>query len=184
MAVKEVIRMGHPTLRLEAQPLSAEEMVSDEIKALVQDMYDTMEEQQGIGIAAPQIDVSKQIALIGIPNDNERYPDAPEYDIVAVINPIITPLTEEVQGFWEGCLSVPGLRGFVERPNKIQVEYFDLKGNQQKIEVEGFVATIFQHEIDHLTGHLYLDRVKDPTKVSYNEEYEKYWTEQSPEDKD
>lgn len=178
MAIREVIRMGHPTLRLKAKEVSLEEIQTPEFKALVQDMFDTMAEEEGIGIAAPQINVSKQVAIVGIPHDNPRYPDAPEededdpgFDVMVVINPKITVTNEEKSGFWEGCLSVPGLRGYVERPKGVKVDFIDIHGEAQTIELNGFGATVMQHELDHLEGVLYVDHVKDITKLSYIEEY-------------
>jgi len=185
MAVREVLRMGHPTLRVKASPVSKEEILSDEFKSLINDMFETMEAEEGIGIAAPQIGVSKQVAIVGVPKDNPRYPDAPEpeegdgedendFDVLVVINPTITVVDEEKMGFWEGCLSVPGLRGYVERPKKIKVEFTDLEGNSQTVEAKGFAATVFQHELDHLDGVLYVDRVEDIKKLSYIDEYLEY----------
>ena len=176
MAVKTVIRMGHPTLRVKADPVGSEEINSDEFKTLVKNMFDTMEAEDGIGIAAPQIGVSKQVAIVGLPKDNPRYPDVEldqddSFEILVVINPKITILDNETMGFWEGCLSVPGLRGYVERPKKISVEYLDLNGDSQKKEISGFGATVFQHEIDHLEGILYVVRIKDKTKLAFAEEY-------------
>ena len=117
MAVREVIRMGHPTLRLKAAPVSKEEILSEDFKALVQDMFDTMDEQDGIGIAAPQINVSKQVAIVGLPNDED------DFDVMVVINPKLTVTNEELSGNFEGCLSVPNMTGFVERPSGVKVEY-------------------------------------------------------------
>jgi peptide deformylase len=180
MAVREVIKMGHPTLRVKAEPVPAEEIQTEEFKALVQDMFETMEAEEGIGIAAPQIGISKQVAIVGVPKENPRYPEVEEdeedfgFDILVVINPKITVLDEEKMGFWEGCLSVPGLRGYVERPKKIKVEFLDLEGNEQTIEASGFGATVFQHEIDHLDAVLYVDRVEDKTKLAFIDEYMKY----------
>lgn len=180
MAVKEVIRMGHPTLRVKASPVPVEEIQTHEFKSLIQDMFETMEAEDGIGIAAPQIGISKQVAIVGVPKDNPRYPDVEiddeedDFEILVVINPKITVIDDEKMGFWEGCLSVPGLRGYVERPKKIKVEFLDLEGNQQVVEAQGFAATVFQHEIDHLEGVLYVDRVEDKTKLSFIEEYVKY----------
>lgn len=175
MAIKEVIRMGHPTLRLKAQPVDLTEIQTDEFKQLIQDMFDTMNEQEGIGIAAPQINVSKQVAIVGIPSDNPRYEDeledAEDFEALVVINPTIKPQGSDIQGHWEGCLSVPGLRGYVERPNNITVDFYDLDGQKQQLSLEGFPATVFQHECDHLEGKLYVDHIKDMTKLSYIEEY-------------
>lgn len=180
MPVREVLRMGNPTLRVKAEPISKEEIQSREFKDLIQDMFETMEEEDGIGIAAPQIGVSKQVAIVGVPHDNPRYPDIeedeedPGFDILVVINPKITVIDDTPMGFWEGCLSVPGLRGYVERPSRIKVEFVDLEGNDQVVEIGGFGATVFQHEIDHLDGVLYVDRVKDKTMLSFMDEYLKY----------
>lgn len=179
MAVREVLKMGHPTLRVKASPIPKEEILSQEFKELVADMFETMEAEDGIGIAAPQIGVSKQVAIVGVPKDNPRYPDAPQdededefdFDILVVINPTITVVDDTKSGFWEGCLSVPGLRGYVERPSKIKVEFTDMEGNPQVKVVSGFAATVFQHELDHLDGVLYVDRVEDKTKLSFIDEY-------------
>jgi peptide deformylase len=168
MAVKEVIRMGHPTLREVAQKVSLEEINTPEFKSLIQDMFETMDEQDGIGIAAPQINVKKQVAIVGIINEGD------EIDAMVVINPVITPLTEDLSGNWEGCLSVPGLRGYVERPDHIKVQFLDLEGVEHNMEFTGFPAIVFQHECDHLEGKLYVDRIKDPTKLSYLEEYSEF----------
>lgn len=181
MAVREVLKMGHPTLRVKAEAIPVEEIKSNDFKDLIADMLETMEEEDGIGIAAPQIGVSKQVAIVGVPKDNPRYPDLPEdeepemdFDILVVINPTITVLDDTPSGFWEGCLSVPGLRGYVERPSKIKVDYTDIHGEKQVIEASGFAATVFQHELDHLDGVLYVDRVEDKTKLAFMDEYLEY----------
>jgi len=174
MAIREVTRMGNPVLRKEAEELTPEEIKSEETKELLQDMFDTMKEEQGIGIAAPQIGVSKKVALIAVPNDSERYPEAEESPVLFIFNPKITVIDDQLQGFWEGCLSVPGLRGFVERPRKVQIDFLDINAEPQSIVVEDFLATVFQHELDHLFGKLYIDRITDMTKLSYNEEFSKF----------
>lgn len=171
MAVKKVVRMGHPVLRQQAQKLSPEEITSDETKQLVQDMLDTMEAEDGIGIAAPQIGVSKSIALVGVPAESDMYPEADETPLYVVINPEIKVLDEKPQGFWEGCLSVPGLRGYVERPSKVQVDFYNLAGEKESLVLEDFPATVFQHELDHLFGKLYVDHVKDTKQLMYTEEF-------------
>lgn len=186
MAVREVLKMGNPALRIKAKPVTPDEIKGQEFKELIQDMFETMEAEDGIGIAAPQIGVSKQVAIVGIPKDNPRYPDAPEededenpFDILIVINPTITVVDETKSGFWEGCLSVPGLRGYVERPKVIKVEFTDLEGLNQVVEAKGFAATVFQHELDHLDGVLYVDRVEDKTKLAYIEEYMEFHDDES-----
>jgi len=174
MAAQKVIRMGHPTLRKVADQLTPEEIKSPELKVLIQDMYDTMKVEGGIGIAAPQINISKQICLIELPKDSKRYGPLPETPLFIIINPKITFLTEEQQGFYEGCLSVPGLRGFVERPKKILVDYLDENGESKTIVAENFLATVFQHELDHLFGKLYVDRMTDMSKLSFTEEFDQF----------
>lgn len=174
MSARAVIKMGHPTLREKAQVITESEYNTQEFKTLLQDLYDTMKKEGGIGIAAPQINVPKSVALIELPEYSERYGKLPASGLITFINPVLSILTEETQGFWEGCLSVPGLRGLVERPKKIQVEFLDQDFKPQKIIVEDFLATVFQHELDHLFGVLYIDRVKDPTKISFLEEYEQF----------
>lgn len=189
MAVREVLKMGHPTLRVKAEPIPVEELKSKDFKDLIADMLETMEEEEGIGIAAPQIGVSKQVAIVGVPKENPRYPDLPEdeepevdFDILVVINPTITVLDDTPSGFWEGCLSVPGLRGYVERPSKIKVDYTDIHGEKQVIEASGFAATVFQHELDHLDGVLYVDRVEDKTKLAFMDEYMEFHDQDSLEE--
>ena len=177
MAIRKVARLGHPILRLKARELSLSEIGSPEIGRLVVDMIDTMHEYNGIGLAAPQIHESIQLALIEFGEDAKRYPEMGEQPLLVLINPKITILDEERQGFWEGCLSVPGIRGLVYRPRKIQVDYLDLKAEKKTIVAEGFLATVFQHELDHLSGVLYVDRVEGGAgerPLAYQEEYDKY----------
>jgi peptide deformylase len=171
MAVREVIRMGHPTLRQKAQPYTKEEIQSEAFGQLLQDLFDTMVKEGGIGIAAPQINVSKAVTIIQVDPGNERYDTEEETPVLILINPKVTVLDQTRQGFWEGCLSVPGLRGFVERPRKVRIDYLDQEGQPQELEAEGFLATVFQHELDHLFGTLYVDHIQDKTKLMYEQEY-------------
>lgn len=174
MAIRKVIRMGHPTLRKIAQKVELSELKTPEFKQLLVDMYETMKHEGGIGIAAPQIDVSKQVTLIELPEDNARYGKLEGTPLMVIINPVLKDLTTEHQGFWEGCLSVPGLRGFVERPKKVQIDYLNEHGEPKQIIAEDFLATVFQHELDHLFGKLYVDRITDTTKLTYNEEFSQF----------
>ena len=171
MAKHRIIKMGNPILRQVARDLSAEEIHSEEIKSLIADMFETMQEANGIGLAAPQIGISKKIAIIEVPTESDRYPESEASEQFIIINPEIEFLTNELQGFWEGCLSVPGLRGFVERPSKIKVSYLDQDAKEQSIELEGFLATVFQHELDHLFGKIYVDHIKDMTKLCFEDEF-------------
>lgn len=170
MAVHQIIKMGNPVLRQIAKELTKEEILSPEIKNLTADMWETMEHAGGIGLAAPQIAIPIQMTVIRVPKDSERYPEAEESDEYVIFNPKITYLTDELQGFWEGCLSVPGLRGFVERPKKIRVDYLDAQAKKQSIELDDFLATVFQHELDHLIGKLYVDRMKDNSTLMFEDE--------------
>ena len=162
--------MGNPLLREEAIQFSLEEIASNETKELVQGMWDTMEECGGIGLAAPQIGISKQLAIIRIDEDNERYPDSDESEEFVIFNPKITPLDETLQGFWEGCLSVPGLRGVVFRPRKVQIDYLDESSKNKSFIAEDFLATVFQHELDHLFGKLFIDRMEDISSLAFEDE--------------
>ncbi|OUR96300.1 peptide deformylase [Halobacteriovorax marinus] len=174
MSVKDLKRMGNPILREVAKEVSIEEICTPEFKHLLTDLFDTMNDSGGIGIAAPQIGVSKQVTLIKIPSDSNRYPETEESKLFTIINPKIEVLDQELQGFWEACLSVPGLRGYVERPRKVKINYLDEFSKKQEFIAEAFLATVFQHEIDHLFGKLYVDRIKDLNLLSYEEEYQAY----------
>lgn len=175
MAIRKVARMGHPVLRKVARELTAKEIQSAETKRLVQDMIETMHEYGGIGIAAPQVHESVQLAILEFEEDSERYPNMGKQPLLVVINPKIKVLDKKEQAFWEGCLSVPELRGLVHRPRKVQIDFLDMKGKSQKIVAEDFLATVFQHELDHLAGTLFVDRVRDLKKFAFIEEYQRYW---------
>ena len=162
--------MGNPLLRLEAKPFTLEEILSEETEILLRDMWDSLEEAGGIGLAAPQIRISKQLAVIKLSEESDRYPDMETTEPYVIFNPQITVLDKEVQGFWEGCLSVPGLRGYVERPRKVRIDYLDENADERTIEVEDFLATVFQHELDHLIGMLYVDRMEDVSTLMYEDE--------------
>lgn len=169
MAIREIIRMGHPTLRQVARPLRSEELASEEIRLLVTDMIDTLHHAGGIGLAAPQVNESIRLAIVEIPGGPSRYGDIPSLPLTVFVNPVIEVLDQESEGYWEGCLSVPGLRGFVERPQHIRVNALDLDGNAFQLELTGFMATVFQHEFDHLDGRLYLDHISDMRNLVYED---------------
>ena len=170
MSVREIIKMGNPVLREIAEDFSPKEILSEETQSLVEDMWDSMEAAGGIGLAAPQIGISKQLAVIRLQEQSDRYPDMKDSEDFVIFNPKITVLDETEQGFWEGCLSIPGLRGYVERPRNIRVDYLDEDAKPKSIEIDEFLATVFQHEIDHLIGRLYVDRMKDITTLTYEDE--------------
>jgi len=177
MAIRKVARLGHPVLRTPARELSVEEIRSPEIKRLVADMIDTMHEYGGVGLAAPQVHEPLRIAVIEVEQLSPRYRVDISQPLLVIFNARVTPLADEKFGFWEGCLSVPGLRGFVERPRKVRVDYVDHEGKPQAIVAEDFLATVFQHELDHLDGVLYVDKIKSPDQFSFVEEYQRYHLE-------
>jgi len=167
MAVHEILKMGDPRLLRVAQAIT--EFDSDELHLLVADMFDTMAAADGAGLAAPQIGVDLQLVIFGTDEINPRYPDAPLVPRTVLLNPVITPLGDEEENGWEGCLSVPGLRGVVPRFSKIRYTGFDLYGDAIDRTVDGFHARVVQHECDHLIGKLYPMRVKDFTQFGYTE---------------
>jgi peptide deformylase len=167
MAVREVLRMGHPVLRERAKPV--EKLGSPELLALVQDMKDTMAAKNGAGLAAPQIGVGQRVVIFGV-TSNPRYPDAEEVPFTVLVNPKIVLLTREVEEGWEGCLSVPGMRGVVPRYTRLRYSGFDEHGAPVEREAEGFHARVVQHECDHLDGILYPQRMTDLSRFGFIEE--------------
>ena len=174
MAVRRIIRMGHPLLRQAARPLTDAEIGSENVARLIHDMTDTLHDYGGIGLAAPQIAEPIRLAIIEIDGDGSRYGDMPEMPLTVFINPVISVLDPTTQGYWEGCLSVPGLRGFVERPQHVRVDYLDIDGAQNSLELSGFLATVFQHEFDHLDGVLYVDKLKDSRLLAFESEFSRF----------
>ena len=166
--------MGHPTLRRKAKPIEKELISSLPFSILIKDMQDTLRDYGGIGLAAPQIDESIQLAIIDLPGGTSRYGELEALPLTVCINPFVTVLDPASAGYWEGCLSVPGLRGFVERPQRIQLTYTDASGAQLEREFSDFHATVVQHEIDHLNGTLYVDRNEDPSLLVFEDEYLRY----------
>lgn len=171
--------MGHPILRQTARRVTREELTTPAFQALVADMGENMKIYGGIGLAAPQIGESVQLAVIELEGGKNRYGSDDGLSFTVFINPVLEVLDGEKQGFWEGCLSVPGLRGFVERPRKVKVTYWNESGEEQVLIAENFLATVVQHELDHLFGHLYIDRIKDTKLLSFQEEFQQFYA-QSP----
>jgi peptide deformylase len=167
MAVREILKMGDARLLRMAQPVTAFD--ADALHLLVADMFDTMRAVNGAGLAAPQIGVDLQLVIFGTDAPNPRYPDAPVVPRTVLLNPVITPLGHEEEDGWEGCLSVPGLRGVVPRWARIRYRGFDPFGDPIEREVSGFHARVVQHECDHLIGKLYPMRVRDFSKFGYTE---------------
>jgi peptide deformylase len=178
MAVLKIAHLGHPILRQVAEPVSPEAIRSPEIQRLIQDMLETMADADGAGLAAPQVHVSKRIVIYGV-EENPRYPDAESAPLTVLINPRITPVGAEQDEDWEGCLSVPDLRGRVPRFTRVRVEAYGHDGEQLRFEAEGFHARVVQHECDHLDGKVYLDRMRSMESLSFLPEFRRYWLPQA-----
>jgi len=182
MAILKVARLGHPVLRGPCRALSSDEIVSAPVRRLVRDLHETLREYSGVGIAAPQVHEPVRLALIEFGEDDARYRTRDAEPLRIFFNPRVTVLDEALSGFWEGCLSVPGLRGFVERPSKVRVDYLDAEARPRDLVAEGFLATVCQHEFDHLDGTLYVDRIADPKRFAFDEEFARYHAEPAAED--
>ena len=167
MAVHEILKMGDERLLRVAKPVT--DFDTDALHLLVADMFETMRAVNGAGLAAPQIGVDLQLVIFGTDAVNPRYPDAPLVPRTVLLNPMITPLGDEAEEGWEGCLSVPGLRGVVPRWARIRYTGFDPYGDPIERTVDGFHARVVQHECDHLIGKLYPMRVRDFSKFGYTE---------------
>jgi peptide deformylase len=158
MAIRDVLKMGDPRLLEAARPV--EDFASIELAQLIVDMHDTMRALNGAGLAAPQIGVGLQVAIFGV-DANPRYPDAESVPFTVLINPLLTPLSDAMEEGWEGCLSVPGMRGLVPRHAALRYQGFDPSGQPIDRSVTGFHARVVQHEVDHLHGILYPMRIRD-----------------------
>ncbi len=166
MAVRPVLKMGDPLLWQEAQPVT--EFDTPALRMLLTDMRDTMAELNGAGLAAPQIGVSLQVVIFGV-RDNPRYPDAETVPETVLINPVLSALSDAQEEAWEGCLSVPGMRGLVPRYLHLRYQGYDACGQAIDRDVNGFHARVVQHEVDHLYGVLYPMRIRDLRNFGYNE---------------
>ena len=170
MAILKVARMGHPVLRRNCEAIDPEKITGPEVQRLIRDMFETMVEYSGVGLAAPQVHNPVRLCIAGGEMDDEgrnRYR--------VLINPEITVLDEDDRlGMYEGCLSLPGMRGWVERPASIKVAAWNEKGEKIDLSLEGFPAVVIQHECDHLDGILYVDRIEDMTKFAFEQEAERF----------
>lgn len=167
MTVREILKMGDPRLLCVAQPVTAFD--SDALHLLITDLLDTMRAANGAGLAAPQIGVDLQLVIFGSNARNPRYPDRPVVPPTVLINPVLTPLGSEQESDWEGCLSVPGLRGVVPRWSRLHYSGYDQYGDPFERTVDGFHARVVQHECDHLIGKLYPMRMQDFTQFGYTD---------------
>ncbi|AUN96087.1 peptide deformylase [Pseudazoarcus pumilus] len=166
MPVRPILKMGDARLLVPAEPVT--EFDTPELHALIADMFDTMADAGGVGLAAPQIGVGLQLVIMGF-EESERYPDAEPVPQTILLNPVITPLSDDMEDGWEGCLSVPGMRGLVPRYTHVRYTGFTPQGEPIDRTVDGFHARVVQHECDHLIGMLYPMRIRDMTKFGFTE---------------
>ncbi|MGH7390897.1 MAG: peptide deformylase [Candidatus Rokuibacteriota bacterium] len=174
MAILKVARLGHPVLRRPAEPVPVETLRAPATQRFIDDMIETMREYDGAGLAANQVHALQRIAVIEV-QANPRYPDAPQVPLMVVVNPVVTPLTDETEDGWEGCLSVPDMRGVVPRVTAVRLECLDRHGERVDLVAKDFFARVIQHETDHLDGIVYVDRMRDLSTLSHLAEWQKYW---------
>src|SRR3954449_3241618 len=177
MSILKVARMGHPVLRAKARPLEKSEIRSASIQKLIDDMLDTMREYHGVGLAAPQVHEGVRLFVAALDHDEDD--EKPEEGPIAVINPEITIVGAEVVDDWEGCLSIPDIRGRVPRAKEIKVRAYDRNGERIELHARDFPARVIQHETDHLDGVLFFDRMKTFESLTFLDEYSRYWAKEN-----
>ena len=177
MSILKVARMGHPVLRTKARAVEPAEIATPAFQKLIDDMFETMREYSGIGLAAPQIHESVRLFVAGLRPSRltGEMSDDDEMPFVAIINPEITPVGPDVVEDWEGCLSIPDVRGRVPRAREIKVRAYDRKGERIELRAHDFPARVIQHETDHLDGVLFFDRMKTFESLTFLDEYSRYW---------
>ena len=173
MAILKVSRLGHPVLRQRAQEVPQEEISSPQAQLLVTNMIDTMVDYEGIGLAAPQVFEPLRLIVLGIPDADPQ--DEETIPLTVLFNPEFTAMSEKLVDGWEGCLSIPELRGVVPRSAEVVVKGLDRDGRTLEFAAKGFFACVLQHEIDHLNGVIFLDRMEDLRTLTFLEEYQRYW---------
>jgi peptide deformylase len=174
MAILKVCRLGHPVLRHVAEPVPLEMIERPTFQQFIDDMIETMHEYEGVGLAAPQVHVSQQLAVLEVLK-HPRYPDMPSVPLTVLINPRVTILSEETVDLWEGCLSIPEMRGVVPRYKELRVEALDRRGTPIDFVAKDFHARVVQHEYDHLQGKVYIDRMPSLETLSHLAEWQRYW---------
>ena len=174
MAILKVARLGHPVLREVAKPVDPLALRTPQFQRFVDDMIETMREYDGAGLAANQVHTLLQVAVIEVLG-NPRYPDVPAVPLMVLINPVVTPLTDETEEGWEGCLSVPDMRGMVPRRTAVRLTCLDREGQTVDLVAKDFFARVCQHETDHLNGIVYLDRMRSLATLSHIAEWNKHW---------
>jgi peptide deformylase len=170
MSILKVARIAHPVLRSPAKPVRKEAFRDPLFQKLIDDMRETMYEYEGVGLAAPQVHEGLRLAVIEVPGSDERA--RAEVPFMALVNPVVTPLGDERETGWEGCLSIPDLRGMVPRWRRLKLEALDRDGKRYSLEAQDFFARVVQHECDHLDGNVYLDRMPDMRSLTFIKEFE------------
>ena len=176
MAILKVARLGHPVIRTPAEAVPKETITSPQMQRLLDDMIETMHEYEGVGLAAPQVHLSKQIAVIEV-QENRRYPGEGPVPLTVLINPKILGVSKKQLEDWEGCLSVIDFRGKVPRAESLDVEAYNRKGEKIRLTARGFFARVIQHECDHLAGKVFMDRMPDLSTLTHLQEFVRYWQE-------
>jgi peptide deformylase len=171
--ILKVARLGHPVVRTPAQPVAVDQIKTNDFQKLLDDMVETMHEYNGVGLAAPQVHLRLQLAVLEVEH-NPRYPDAPPVPLTYLINPVVTVLDDARVEEWEGCLSIPDLRGLVPRHRKIRVTALGRNAKPLDIVAEDFHARVIQHETDHLKGEVYLDRMNGMRTLSHLAEWQRF----------
>jgi peptide deformylase len=181
MAVLKVAKLGNPILRQISKQVNLKELTDQqgELQEFIDDMIDTMREEDGVGLAAPQVNRSQQIVVLEYEN-NERYPDESSIPLTVFVNPVLSDYGEEKVLGWESCLSLVDFRGLVPRSTSVTLKAYDRDGDRIEKRATGFEAVVLQHEIDHLNGKVFLDRMEDLTKLAYQEEFEEFWLKKDP----
>jgi len=170
--ILKVARIGHPVIRGAAREVPADKIGSPEFQRLLDDMAETMHEYDGVGLAGPQVHVGLRVAVLEVPASDDRSREA--VPLMAIVNPRLTPVGEEKLPGWEGCLSVPDLRGIVPRHARVRLQAFDREGRTIDLEAQGFFARVLQHECDHLDGRVYLDRMEGLRSLSFLREFQRF----------
>ena len=172
MSILKVARIGHPIVRAAARSVPTDQIRSAQIQQLIDDMVETMHEYDGVGLAAPQVHVGLRLAVLEIPGDDSRSEES--VPLTVLVNPVVSPLGNETELGWEGCLSIPDLRGQVPRLARLRLVAFDRDGERYSVEASGFFARVIQHECDHLDGNVYLDRMDGMRTLSFQRELDRF----------
>jgi peptide deformylase len=172
--ILKIAKLGNPVLRQVAKPVDLNDLAESSMQTFIDDMIETMHHEGGVGLAAPQVNRSIQIVVLEYA-ENERYPDEISIPLTVLVNPVLSDYSQETKEGWESCLSLADFRGLVPRSTTVTLDAYDRQGNKIQKIVTDFEAVVLQHELDHLKGFVFLDRMKDLTQLSYQEEFEEFW---------